>query len=128
MRLAGYVDMTFDDVMGAFAKSRIDGVLCSAMRVGLGMTDEPVIVHASEPELVADGSARVAVSWWFSDHSGSVHDGTASVQLLKIRSGREPITELLLTLTVDENRATETATAAHRLLDELTDHIAAVCA
>ena len=126
MHLASYVDRSFADVWAAFEGSRLDETIRAAMRTGLVPTDAVFELHASEPELVASGSARVRLSWSLSYPSGSAHRGTASLQLLVAQSGLKPVTEVLVSLAVDDARAAEVATVAHRLLDDLTHYLDSV--
>lgn len=126
MRLADYVERGLADVVAAFERPDVDGALAAAMRAALGLTEEPIAVRTTEPVYIAAGSALVSVSWSYVDPTGLEHQGCASLQMLVIQSGSEPMTELLVTMAVDQERATEVATVAHRLLDDLTRYLAAL--
>lgn len=117
MSVTGYVDMAFDDVMRVFGdEETIDELLGAAV----GTAFPGVRVHASAPEQIAARSARLKVAWARVDRQGPEDEGAVSIQLLVLQSGREPVTELLVTLAVDEVQAHSVAMGLHRALDELT--------
>lgn len=126
MRLADYVERGLAEVVAAFERPDVDEVLGSAMRAALALTDEPIAVRTTEPVFVAAGSAWVSVTWAYVDSVGSEHEASASLRMLVIQSGREPMTELLVTMTVDQARAAEIATVVHGLLDHFTRYLAAL--
>lgn len=125
IHLSSYVPLPMDEVFDAFAGwPNIDGLLTDAARRAVGEDGPYIPVHATEPVLVSDGHARVRVSWTVTTPRGRLAEGHAVVALLRVQSGRDPMTEVLMTVDVAESAAAEVAPVLHRVLDEVTDRLA----
>lgn len=127
MRLDAYVDLALVDVIERFARPDIDDVLATTMSAALEGR-ERVVVRTSPPERLTANAARIAVDWQPVDPAGRTRAGTASIQLLVVQSGKNPITELLVTLIVTDDDARPIAHATRRFLDRLTERLAASAA
>lgn len=119
MSLAGQVDVAFEELMLTLASPEAVELVRTSLADSVGVEERAVLVSLSEPEQIASGSGRLKVHWQFGDASSAVRDGDASVQLFALRSGSAPLTELAVTMTVDDEAAQRSATAAHRVLDAL---------
>ena len=124
VRLSAYVDLPLSAVLERFAGPEIDDLLTAAMRSALGARDDTTVrLHAGTPVWESDTNVRVPVTWGTGGPPNPVREGTATVSLLVVQSGRHAITELLVVLPVPDDHAVAAAAAAattHRILDELT--------
>ncbi len=128
MRLSAYLDLALDDVVALFARPEIDEILGSAIRAASGTTDARVTMDAAAPVRVSASNAWMPVTWRVTSQEGRVSEGKATIFLLMVQSGHEPVTELLAALTVGDEVAGPIAATAHRFLDELTDRLSALAA
>lgn len=128
MRLSAYLDLALDDVIDLFARPEIDELLGSAIRAASGSTNARVTMDASGPVRVSASNAWVAVTWRVISEAGHVSEGRARISFLMVQSGHEPMTELLVALTVGDEVAGPVAAVAHRFLDELTSRLSALAA
>lgn len=125
--VSAYVNLPIVDVVARFSDPGIDGLLMSTMRnsvrdAGLG---DVLSVHAWPTVWVATGTVRVNLTWRLRGVRGRVTEGSATIALLTVQSGREPITELLATVPVGDGDLRVVTDATHRLLDELTRRLEA---
>lgn len=126
IHLSSYVALPLDDVLDAFAGwSNIDALLTDATRRAIGEDGPDVPVRATEPVRVSDGHARVNVSWTVPTPRGRLVEGSAVVTLLRVQSGRDPLTEVLMTVDVAEVAVAQVASVLRRVLEEVTDRLAA---
>jgi len=125
--VSAYVNCPIVDVVAQFSDAGIDGLLMSTMRDGLATAGlgEVLSVHAWPTVWVATGTVRVNVTWRVRDVDGRATDGGATISLLMVQSGREPITELLAKVTVGDGDLRVTTDAMHGVLEELTRRIEA---
>jgi RimJ/RimL family protein N-acetyltransferase len=128
MRLTAYLELGLDDVLALFARPEIDEVLGSAIRAASGSTDARLTIDAAGPVRVSASNARVAATWRVLSHAGRVSEGSATVSLLMVQSGTQPVTELLVSLTVDDDQAVSAAAVAHRFLEEVSDRLSMLAA
>ena len=128
MSVPGYVEVAFDDVLAVFANEQTIGGLLDVAVVDAFPPGSIVRLQASPPEHLTKWSARVKLAWQFIDGRGRPFDGDATIQILVLQSGNEPLTELLLTLTVDDQYAMAVADAVHRFLDELAGRLSGTAA
>jgi hypothetical protein len=124
MSVPGYVEVAFDDVLDAFSDEATIAELLDAAVVDAFPAGSIVQLQASPPALLTRWSARVKLAWRFVDPRGHPFEGEAAVQLLVLQSGNEPLTELLVTMRIDDVYATAVATAVHRFLDVLVARLA----
>ncbi|MFZ6004008.1 MAG: hypothetical protein ACOYXM_08755 [Actinomycetota bacterium] len=122
--LSAYIDLSMDDVVSFFTDPGADAVLAATIQDVLAAADELVSVHAEPTLWASSGNLRVAVCWRVRGPSGDVRDGTATISLLVVQSGDDPITELLVSLPVQHERELTTATV-RRILDGLTSRLEA---
>lgn len=120
--VSAYVNRPIVDVVAQFSDPGIDGLLMSTMRRVTGTTGlgDVLSVHAWPTVWVASGSVRVNVTWRIRGADGRSTDGAATIALLTVQSGGEPITELLARLPVGDGDPRAATDTARRLLDELT--------
>lgn len=119
--LSAYVDLAIEDVVARFADPAIDELLTSTIRSALGLDADGILsAHAESCLWVSSGNVRVTVTWRVQGPDGQPNEGTATISLLVVQSGHDAITELLVSLPVQDDSAGIATEAAHRILDELT--------
>lgn len=123
MSLATSAAMPFDEVMGVFDQPAVDALLEAAVATAFRGSEVAIDVHASDLERFAHRSARLSLEWHLTDKSRVDRRGVASLQLFVLQSGSEPITELVLTLAVEDEHAHAVAGLLHDFLDELSDRL-----
>ncbi|MGQ0433163.1 MAG: hypothetical protein ACT452_12235 [Microthrixaceae bacterium] len=123
--MSAYVNLPIVDVVAQFSDPGIDGLLMSTMRGCLGRAGlgEVLRVHAWPTVWVATGTVRLNVTWRVGGTDGRATDGEATISVLMVQSGREPITELLARLPVGADEPRVTTDVVHDLLDELTHRL-----
>ena len=124
MSVPGYVEARLEDVLDAFAdRSTIVALLdeATAKSFSAALAAE---VRSATPEPIAARSARVKLLWRYTDPRAGDRSGDADLQLLTVQSGNDPLTELLVTISVDSSAAPAFAPAIHRFVDELADLLA----
>jgi hypothetical protein len=119
MSVSGYVDAPFAEVMAELAGPRARQVLRAAIAAGLGFSEDQVEVEVRAPAVHSGGNAQVDLTWSGDDGAGRVRGGSATVTVLLVQSGENPVTELLVRTQVDTVTAPQAAAAIHRCLDEL---------
>jgi hypothetical protein len=124
MSVTAQVDMALDDVIEVLSDDGLGPLILEALDGVLARSSLSLVVRAEPPQRISVRTARLSVMWWRVDGLGAATDGQAFVQLFALRSGSAPLTELNVTLTVDDSRARPIAEALHRLLDELTTRLA----
>jgi hypothetical protein len=126
--VTGYVEIGFDEVLRAFADEELIAELFAAATVGAFPPGAIVELQASSPVPLTRSAARVKVLWQFVDPRGRPFSGQATLQLLVLQSGHDPLTELLLTVTIDDAYSRAVATAVNRFVDGLVTRLARVSA
>jgi hypothetical protein len=125
IHLSAYVDLALDDVLDAFASwSDIDDLLTAAVARAVGDRGPVVAVRSGEPTRVSDGHAFVNVSWRVPTPRGETAEARAEVAMLRVQSGRLPLTELLLAVDVAVPAVPRVAPVLRRVLDEVTERLA----
>src|SRR3954451_5475574 len=94
MWVPGYVEIAFDDVLAAFADEPTIASLLDVAVLGAFPPGSIVRLTASAPEQLTRGTARVKLAWNFIDPRGRSFDGDATIQILVVQSGSDPMTEL----------------------------------
>lgn len=123
LHLSAYVELPLADVWDRFADPMIDDLLLESMQAALG-GGEGISAHVSRPVLESDFNGHVAVSWRGPGERAT--EGVATISLLVVQSGHDPITELHVALGVPVRQADSIARNTHRFLDELTRRLEAV--
>jgi hypothetical protein len=122
LHLSGYVDLALADVLRLFSRPGIDEVFRSSADAVLGGAGPSLSLHVSQPEQFSVGTARATATW--RRVGASVEDGgSAQVSLLMVQSGHDPMTEILVKVTVSEDAVAEAAAVTRRLLDEITNRL-----
>jgi hypothetical protein len=124
----GYVEVGFDDVVDAFAREALIADLLDQATVDAFPAGSIVRLQAGTPQTLTRTSARVKLTWQFIDPRSHPFEGDATIQLLVLQSGKDPLTELLLTVTIDDAYAHGVATAVRRFLDDLSTRLAGASA
>jgi hypothetical protein len=119
LHLSSYVDRAFDDVVERFRRPGIDELLDSSIAVAVGGSQPGAVLRASSPQTVSHATARVPVDWRFSGAGGGIAEGAGVISLLVVQSGRDPVTEVLVTVAVPDEAAHRVAPVLRRFLDEL---------
>lgn len=124
VRLCDYLELAWHDVVVRLSSPTIDTVLSGALRDALEVDDGEVSVHASPPELVVGGSARVHLAWRASTSTGRAAEGTATIVVLPVQTGHDALTELLVEVRPAGTMADRAAAVTHRFLEALVDRLA----
>ena len=124
MSVTGQVEMGIGDAIQVLSDDAFGSHILDALEAALAPSTLSLVVRAIPPERVSNRTARMSVIWRRVDRFGVASDGEASILLFALRSGSAPLTELNVTMTVDDARARPIAEAVHRLLDELTGWLA----
>ena len=128
LHLCGYVNLPLADVFDAFDRPGMQELLGASLRKAMGSAGERMSLRASGAEHLSDTTARLSVDWRTTDRQGAVYEGSATISLLVVQSGSDPITELLVALPVDEAAAAWVAAATRRFLDDVTEQLSVVSA
>lgn len=128
VRLSAYVDRPISVLVRALTGPRVDELLAaSAARVGRGGAAPRVQAHADEPVWVSGTHARIPVTWSVAGPSQPLA-GSAVISLLVVQSGRQAVTELLVTTPVAPELAATAGSLLRHVMDELTDALEATVA
>lgn len=124
IRLSAYVDLGLDDTLDVLATwPGLEAVVSDAVRAAVDDTGPTVEVETSEILRVSDAQARLTVSWSVVTPRGETAGSHAEVALLRVQSGREPMTELLLRVDVASAAVPEVAPVLRRVLDDVADRL-----
>lgn len=121
LRLCSYVELPFDAVVDQLGQAPVGDVFASSILAPLERDPGRLDLWADDVELVARGVARVRVSWKVPGTSDAAR--TATVSVLAVRTGRDPLTELLLDVPVAPSAAARGALAARAFLTALDGHL-----
>ena len=122
MRVCAYVELPFEAVVDRLERASGQELLAAAIRRAAGMDAAGLELRSSGLEVLARGTARVGLSWRVTAGTGEVRSGTLS--LLAVQGGNEPLTELLVDLSVRPSSAAHAAGIVRRLLTDLERHLA----
>lgn len=128
MRVCDYVDLPFEEVTRQLARPGAIGLLAASLRAALGADAGSVTVRASSPEMVGHAVAQIKVRWQAVDHGGGEAHGSGTLTVLVVQSGRDAVTELLVTVPVADEVAGTAASVTHRFLGEVSARLVAACA
>lgn len=123
MLVTGQLDLSLEEVLGTLAAPSAAELLRSSLADAVGVGGPAVVFSVSEPERIAANSGRVKVRWRSDDRQSAPPDGEVSVYVFALRSGSEPLTELAVTMNVDDVRATRAAATMHRVLDAVAERL-----
>lgn len=120
IRLSGYLDLRMEDVIDACAPTAgIDQLLAAAFAAALPPGGPVVTVDALPPTWVSGDNASIPLSWRVHEDGVLVALGTASLSVLRVQSGHDPLTELLLTVDVAEPAAAAVAPVLRQVVDDV---------
>ena len=125
MRVCDYVDLPFEVVTAMFEAPDIDDVLAVALRSAVGTDAREVTISTSPPQRLGDGVARVEATWRTVEATGRESAGHGSLLALVVQSGREAVTEILVTVAVPKDVSPRAAGVTRRFLAEVTASLAA---
>jgi hypothetical protein len=111
--VCGYVERPFPEVVDAFASPATTARIAAAL--GAMLDSEDLVVDLRGPVVVSARAARVYLTWDRPDRDGP--RGEATLSVLAVRSGREALTELLLSVPADSEAAE--SSGAREFLDRL---------
>jgi hypothetical protein len=125
-RLVGvsdYVAQRFTTVSDALGQPDGGGLLTTALTAALEPHRLEFTLESAPLETIGRAVARRRITCRAMDQTDveSVH---GSITVLAVNSGKDPITEVLVTARVDAAFAREAAAAARRFLEQLTSQIA----
>jgi hypothetical protein len=113
--VCGYVERGLPEVVERLsapgAATQVASALAPTLHAGAG----DIVVDLRGPVLVSDRVAHLHLAWAAADG----RNGRFKLSVLAVRSGRDALTELLVSVPVDETTAVGTAVAARHFLDEL---------
>lgn len=119
MRVSGYLEQPIGEVIMAFSRAGIDELVADALAGALGVDVVQIDVHSTNPVVISAGNADVHLRWRVTSESGEQRDGAATIGLLVVQSGQDPVTELLVALSVSDQDASPVSSSAHRFVDGL---------
>lgn len=122
VRVCDYLELAWPEVVARLSSPTIDSVLSEALRDAL--EEDDVTVRASPPELVVGGRARVHLWWRASPPTGIVVEGTATIVVLPVQTGRDAVTELLVEVAPAGAVTARAAGVTSRFLQVLVDRLA----
>jgi hypothetical protein len=119
MHVCAYVETTFDEALTSLEQAKGSSTLASLLHDLLEPDAGVVTVQLRGPETTADGSACLYLTWTTTDAAGRERQRDATLSVLVVRSGREPITELLVSTVAPPDAAGAVAADVNRFLDAL---------
>ena len=125
MRVCDYVDLPLELVAAMLEAPDVDDMLAVALQSAVGADARDVTVRTNAPERLGDGVARIAATWQTIDSTGRESTGVGTLLALVVQSGREAVTELLVTVSVPMDVSPRAAGVARRFLAEVTASLAA---
>jgi hypothetical protein len=120
MRVCDYIALPYDTVVGLLDASDGRLYLEDALAAALGGDRSKTTVSAWSPARVARRMTQVHVSWHISDLDGRDVAGDGVLLVLGLQTGREPLTELIATIAVEDELSATASATARRFLDDLT--------
>ena len=123
IRMCSYVDRTFADLVEVLAQPGLAGWLHTVAGAAIG--DEAVTVVPGTLVRVSDTFAHLPLWWSAAGSDGGEREGRAAIDLIVVRSGSDPSTEVLMTLWDTDASARAVIAHSHRFLDGLTDRLTA---
>lgn len=120
IRLSGYLEMRMEDVIDACAPGAgIEDQLQRAFGLALPLDGPVVTVEVLRPTWVSGDNASIPLSWRVHRGGELVAVGTAALSVLRVQSGHDPLTELLLSVDISEPAVVEVAPVLRQVLDEV---------
>jgi hypothetical protein len=95
-------------------------LLTTALNAALEPDGPRVSVRISPLETIGRTVARAGLSCQAIDPQVAETQGVGTITVLAVRSGREALTELLVSVRVEEEHARQAATVARRFLEQVT--------
>ncbi|MET0729001.1 MAG: hypothetical protein ABWZ76_11960 [Acidimicrobiales bacterium] len=126
VRLCANVDRPLAALHDLFASPAVEGLLESSLRNGIEADVSAVRVRVSEPVWISDCNVRMTVAWTATPVRGRERVGEAGLSLLVVQSGHEAITELLVTMPLEDAHAAHTD-LTRLTLDDLVRRLEDVC-
>jgi hypothetical protein len=121
IHLSAYVGLGIDDVVDLLSsRSWIEARLATAVVAVLGADAADLALDLSTVTRISAASASCSVSWTVRNGNEQLVAGHAGVAILLVQSGADPLTELLLTIEVEERNHSSVARALHAILDRIT--------
>jgi hypothetical protein len=97
----------------------LDRLLGDAFAAALPAGGPVVTVEALPPTWVSGDNASIPLSWRVHEGRELVALGTAALSVLRVQSGHDPLTELLLTVDVAEPAVAAVAPVLRQVLDDV---------
>jgi hypothetical protein len=110
-----YVDLPLGAVIEFLGSADVDALLTDALADALGSDPQHVEVRVEVPEVLGNAMARARVTV---SAPGAPSAGTVTAMV--VSSGRESLTELLVSVRVGEGQQRRAALAARRFLERVT--------
>lgn len=120
IRLSGYLELRMEDVIDACAPGAgIEELLQRAFAGALPLDGPVVTVEVLRPTWVSGDNASIPLSWRVHRVGELVAVGTAALSVLRVQSGHDPLTELLLSVDISEPAVAEVAPVLRQVLDDV---------
>jgi hypothetical protein len=115
-----YVALPLDEVATLLSRAGSRDLLATALNAALEPDGPRVSVRISPIETIDRAAAHAHVMYQAIDPAVAEMHGDGTITMLVVRTGREALTELLVSVEVEEESARQAATVARRFLERLT--------
>lgn len=119
VRVSGYIEMGLEAVIERFERDDVDRLLESALASAVGVPSSRLQVRGTGPVRVSAANAHVNVTWRIAGPDDNTTQGAGSIALLRVQSGHDPITELLVSVRTHEGDAAWVAASLHGFVENL---------
>lgn len=116
--LTAYVDRPFLAVLEQFRNNRTDQLLTATGCAAIGGGGR-VQAQADPPIVESSGHALVPLTWTLVWQNGHVERGAGTLSILVVRTGAQPVTELLIAVPFTEATRAKVIDVSRKLLDLL---------
>lgn len=124
VRLSGYLELRMEDAIGACEPGGgIEELLERAFALALPLEGPVVTVEVLRPTWVSGDNASIPLSWRVHRDGALVALGTAALSVLRVQSGHDPLTELLLSVDISEPAVATVAPVLRRVLDDVSNEL-----
>lgn len=122
IRLSGYLELRMEDVIDACAPGAgVEDVIQRAFLGAMSLDGPIVSVEVLRPTWVSGDNASIPLSWRVHRGDELVAVGTAALSVLRVQSGHDPLTELLLSVDVSEPAVAAVAPVLRQVLDDVSN-------
>jgi hypothetical protein len=124
IRLSGYLDLRMEDVIDACSPAAgIEDLLGLAFGRAMSLDGPAVTVEVLPPTWVSGDNASIPLSWRVHRGDDLVALGSAALSVLRVQSGQDPLTELLLSVDISEPAVSLVAPVLREVLDDVSTEL-----